>query len=105
MNGKKFWGESPLLHPVKQFQIGDVVLARFSRAYYSLGWIVSSEINHKNIFGEYIEGILTSDESDHLASSAVVMIFDLAQLRQNDETISMNRDRKINLLLGEEVGL
>lgn len=105
MNGKKFWGESPLLHPVKEVQVGDAVLAKFSRLHYSLGWVVSLEINHKNIFGEYIEGILISDESDHLASSAVVMIFDLAQLRQNDETISMNRDRKINLLLGEEVGL
>lgn len=105
MNGKKFWGESPFLHPVKAVQVGDVILAKFSRLHYSLGWVVSLEIDHLNIFGEYINGILISDEIDSTSGSAVVMIFDLAQLRQNDETISMNRDRKINLLLGEEVGL
>lgn len=99
MKGKKFWGESPLLHSVKEVQVGDVVLVKFSLEYYSLGWVVSPEINHLNIFGEYINGILISDEIDSTSGSAIVMIFDLAQLRQNDETIAMNRDRKINLLL------
>jgi hypothetical protein len=101
MKNKKFWGESPYIYPIKEVNVGDVVLVKFARQYYSLGWIVSQKQDHLNIFGDLVEGFLVSDQEE-VDDQAIVIIISRDELRQNDETISMNRDRKINLLLNEK---
>lgn len=95
---KKYWGESEHLSHVTDVNIGDIVLFKFNREWYTLGWVFSNEVEHTNIFGDSIKGYLICD-SETDSNSSTIIIAQKSELRQNSETKKMTRAKRITLIL------